>query len=93
MTQNWFGKVITDATALWVLGYRAIVASSRGRLIAQQSILKLMGSEAVQHAAMQAFESLGPDLVLDPDRPGAPFAPFFADIFRQSWFNRATLPP
>jgi alkylation response protein AidB-like acyl-CoA dehydrogenase len=88
VTQSWFAKVVIDATALWVLGYRAIVSSARGRLVAQQSILKLMGSEAVQHAAMQAFESLGPDLVLDPDRPGAPFAPYFADIFRQSWFNR-----
>ena len=68
VTQNWFGNVVIDATALWVLGYRAIVASSQGRQVAQQSILKLLGSEAGQAAAMHAFESLGPDLVLDPRR-------------------------
>jgi alkylation response protein AidB-like acyl-CoA dehydrogenase len=88
VTQNWFGKVIIDATALWVLGYRAIVASSQGRQVAQQSILKLLGSEAGQEAAMYAFESLGPDLVLDPHGSSAPFAPYFLDVFGQSWFYR-----
>jgi alkylation response protein AidB-like acyl-CoA dehydrogenase len=85
---DWYGTLLTDATAVWVLGYRAIVASAAGRQIAQQSILKLMGSEALQKGSMRAFEGLGPDLVLDPDRPAAPFAPYFLDVFGQSWFYR-----
>ena len=47
--------------ALRLLGYRTVAESARGKETALQSILKLLGSEAAQAAALNALETLGPD--------------------------------
>ncbi len=88
VTQDWFGKVVIDAAALQLLGYRTVAASAQGRVSAQQSILKLLGSEASQEASRLVLETLGPDVVLDRTRPGSPDNPYLADIFSEGWFSR-----
>ena len=53
--------------SLRLLGFRTVAESAQGTTGAQ-SILKLMGSETAQEATLNAFETLGPDYVLDRDR-------------------------
>ena len=88
LTQDWYGKLLIDATALRLLGYRTVAESARGKETALQSILKLLGSEAAQAAALNALETLGPDVVLDRDRPSTPHNPWHLDVYTESWFNR-----
>jgi len=84
---DWYGKLVIDAVALKVLGYRAVVAASQGRDVAAQSILKLFGSEAVQTALGAAADSLGP-AALDRRSKIGPFNPLGIDEMRNSWFER-----
>ena len=86
-TQDWFGKLVIDAQALRLLGYRTVAATARGVDTSEQSILKLFGAEAAQSAANAALERLG-TLSLDRDRATAPFEPMNGDEFGGSWFNR-----
>jgi len=88
LTQDWYGKLLIDTTALRLLGYRTVAESARGKETALQSILKLLGSEAAQAAALNALETLGPDVVLDRDRPSTPHNPWHLDVYTESWFNR-----
>ena len=88
LTQDWYGKLLIDAMALRLLGYRTVAESARGKESAQQSILKLLGSEAAQSASLHALEALGPDLVLDRDRRSAPDDPWQFDVFNEGWFSR-----
>jgi alkylation response protein AidB-like acyl-CoA dehydrogenase len=53
---------------------------------AEQSILKLFGSEAVQRAVLHLVEALGPD-ALDPAVRSAPMEPLNLDEWTDSWFN------
>ena len=87
-TQDWYGKLLIDTMALRLLGYRTVAASARGKESAQQSILKLLGSETAQSASLHALEALGPDLVLDRDRRSAPDDPWMFDVFNEGWFSR-----
>ncbi len=88
LTLDWYGKLLIDATALRLLGYRTVAESARGKQTAAQSILKLLGSEAAQAAALNALETLGPDIVVDRDRPSTPHNPYHLDVYSESWFNR-----
>jgi hypothetical protein len=59
-----------------------------GQQTALQSILKLLGSEAAQ-PPLELLETLGPDVVLDRERPSTPpHNPWHLDIYIESWFNR-----
>ena len=87
LTLDWFGDLVVDAHALRLLGYRTLAQARRGVEATEQSILKLLGSEAVQAGALRVLESLGPD-GLDPARRSAPHEPLDWDGFTAGWFDR-----
>ena len=84
---DWFGKLVADDYALRLLGYRTLAKARRGVEATEQSILKLLGSEAVQSATLDMLEALGPD-GLDPDRPSAPLDPLHHEAYTASWWER-----
>jgi alkylation response protein AidB-like acyl-CoA dehydrogenase len=85
-TLDWFGQLVTDAFALRVLGHGVLAKVQKGMVPAEQSILKLMGSEASQRATLHVVEALGPD-ALDPTVRSAPLEPFNLDNWTNSWFG------
>jgi alkylation response protein AidB-like acyl-CoA dehydrogenase len=87
ITQDWFGKLVVDATALRLLGYRTVAKTARGQDPAEQSILKLFGSEAAQQAYNRALETLGP-AALDRTQHTAPYNHMRHEHFSASWFDR-----
>ncbi len=87
ITQDWFGKAVIDATALRLLGYRTVAKMAHGKDPAEQSILKLMGSEAGQQAYNLALETLG-SAAIDRTTTTGPDNPLNAEVFTASWFER-----
>jgi alkylation response protein AidB-like acyl-CoA dehydrogenase len=83
---DWFGRLVTDSHALRLLGYRTLAEVQRGVVPAAQSILKLLGSEAVQRATLHVLEALGPD-GLDPTVRSAPYEPLNLDEWADGWFD------
>ena len=83
---DWYGTLVNDAQALRLLGYRALAQARRGEEAAEQSILKLFGSEAIQEADICMLEALGPD-ALDTTKRSAPTQPLHDDIFTVGWFD------
>ena len=83
---DWFGQLVTDNHALWVLGRRTLAKVQRGMVPSEQSILKLLGSEAVQRATLHVLEAVGPD-ALDPTVRGAPVEPLDLDVWTEGWFD------
>jgi alkylation response protein AidB-like acyl-CoA dehydrogenase len=83
---DWFGQLVTDNQALWVLGRRVLAKVQKGMIPSEQSILKLVGSEAVQRATLHLLEALGPD-ALDPTVRSAPIEPLDLDVWTDSWFD------
>jgi alkylation response protein AidB-like acyl-CoA dehydrogenase len=70
-----YGKVICDAWAVRLMGYRGLAKMERGLVAAEHSLLKMMGSESQQETANLAMEALGP-WALDqrpPDRERQPW--------------------
>ena len=86
-TQEWYGRLLIDATALQVLGHRAVAKAAQGLDPAEQSILKLFGSEASQDAHNRALETLGP-LALDRTQATAPYNHMNHEHVVASWFDR-----
>jgi alkylation response protein AidB-like acyl-CoA dehydrogenase len=84
---DWFGNLVVDDYALRLLGYRTLAKARRGVEATEQSILKLLGSEAAQSATLDMLEALGPD-GLDPDRRSAPLDPLHFEPFTASWWDR-----
>jgi len=84
---DWFGNLVVDTYALRLLGYRTLAKARRGVEATEQSILKLLGSEAVQSSTLHMLETLGPD-GLDPDRRSAPLDPLHSEAFTASWWER-----
>lgn len=84
---DWYGRLVIDAMALRLLGYRSVAKAAGGRETAEQSILKLFGSEAGQQAANRALEAFGP-AALDRDTPSGPGNHMHYEDFSESWFNR-----
>jgi len=82
-----FGNLVVDDYALRLLGYRTLAQARRGVEATEQSILKLLGSEAVQAATLDMLEAMGPD-GLDPDRRSAPLDPLHSEVFTASWWER-----
>jgi alkylation response protein AidB-like acyl-CoA dehydrogenase len=82
-----YGQLVIDRAALQVLGHLSLAKARRGEDAAEQSILKLMGSEAVQAGALHLVESLGPD-TLDDTRRSAPPQPYRLDSHGSAWFDR-----
>ena len=87
LTQDWYGRLLVDAMALRLLGYQSVAKTASGHDPAEQSILKLFGSEAAHDATNRALETLGP-LALDHTIASAPYNHMNLDQFSASWFDR-----
>ena len=82
--QEWYATLEMDLLALRLLGYRQLGGD---RNPAELSVLKLLGSEAVQRAALHALEERGPEGLVHPERT-APFNHMNSEAFTSSWFER-----
>jgi alkylation response protein AidB-like acyl-CoA dehydrogenase len=86
LTLDWYGQLLVDQQALRMLGYRTLGGAAHGVETREQSILKLMGSEAVQRATLHVLEALGED-ALDPTQRSAPEEAFNLDVWTAPWFE------
>jgi alkylation response protein AidB-like acyl-CoA dehydrogenase len=85
-----YATLVMDCHAMRLLGSSTLAKAARGEEdVPAQSVLKLLGSEAMQRACEDAMNALGPDgLVLRSVT--APFAPLNLDSHYGSWFDRYT---
>jgi alkylation response protein AidB-like acyl-CoA dehydrogenase len=79
-------KVLMDAQALKLLGYRGLAKLQRGLVPAEQSILKMLGSEGQREMSHLALESLGA-AALDQAAATAARKPY-SNRRPASWFER-----
>nr|WP_221333671.1 acyl-CoA dehydrogenase family protein [Nocardia transvalensis] len=83
-----YARLVLDTYALRLLGSAALAGAARGEVdAAGLSVLKLLGSEAVQSAtesALAAAESDG----LDRDVVTAHFSPLNPEVTAPGWFDR-----
>ena len=84
---DWFGNLLVDAEALRLLGFRTLAKARKGLDAAEQSILKLLGSEAAQLGQLHMLESLGPES-LDHTRLSAGPQPYSGEHFNASFWDR-----
>ncbi|MGW1782489.1 acyl-CoA dehydrogenase family protein [Streptomyces sp. NPDC002143] len=82
--QEWYATLRMDLQALRLLGYRQL---GPDRDPAEVSVLKLLGSEAVQSAALHALEAHGPEALPHPALTG-PQLHMNNEAFVSSWFER-----
>ncbi|MBO2447660.1 acyl-CoA dehydrogenase family protein [Actinomadura barringtoniae] len=82
--QEWFATLQMDLQALRLLGYRQL---SGQRDPAELSVLKLLGSEAVQASSLHALEAHGTESLEHPART-APHNHMNLEVFTASWFER-----
>ncbi|MFF6879018.1 acyl-CoA dehydrogenase family protein [Streptomyces sp. NPDC012474] len=82
--QEWYATLRMDLTALRLLGYRQV---GTDRDPAEISVLKLLGSEAVQSASLHALEAHGAEGLEHPARTG-PYHHMHHEHFISSWFER-----
>jgi alkylation response protein AidB-like acyl-CoA dehydrogenase len=82
--QEWYASLQLDLQALRLLGYEQL---SGGRNPAEVSLLKLLGSEALQRANWHALEERGQPGLVHPART-APPNHMGHDVFSTSWFER-----
>jgi alkylation response protein AidB-like acyl-CoA dehydrogenase len=82
--EEWYATLLMDAQALRLLGYRQL---GPDRDPAEISVLKLLGSEAVQAASLHALEAHGTDALPHPARTG-PLHHMHHEDFVSSWFER-----
>ncbi|MFD0689523.1 acyl-CoA dehydrogenase family protein [Actinomadura fibrosa] len=82
--QEWYATLRMDLQALRLLGYRQL---GPDRDAAELSVLKLLGSEAVQRAGLHALEERGAEALAHPAST-APPNHMSVDLFTSSWFER-----
>ncbi|MFD8810480.1 acyl-CoA dehydrogenase family protein [Streptomyces sp. NPDC059627] len=82
--QDWYAALLMDLQTLRLLGYRQL---GPDRDPAELSVLKLLGSEAVQSASLHALEAQGADALSHPARTG-PYHHMNNEAFISSWFER-----
>jgi alkylation response protein AidB-like acyl-CoA dehydrogenase len=83
-----YATLLMDAQALKLLGSRALAREARGEQdVPALSVLKLLGSEAVQAASEAALTAAGADGLDHPAITG-PYAPLNLDYLVASWFDR-----
>ena len=82
--QEWYASLQLDVQALRLLGYEQLTG---GRNPAEVSLLKLLGSEALQRANWHALEQHQQDALIHPART-APPNHMGHDVFSTSWFER-----
>lgn len=85
-----YARLVMDAQALQLLGSTALAREARGEQdVPSLSVLKLLGSEAIQTATEQALESAGPNALVHPATT-ALYSPLTMDHFAAGWFERYT---
>ncbi|OBF04244.1 acyl-CoA dehydrogenase [Mycobacterium sp. ACS4054] len=83
-----YATLVMDAYALRLLGSAELSRAARGEEdVPAQSVLKLLGSEALQRASQDALDSAGADGLVYR-AVTAPFAPLNLDSHYRSWFDR-----
>ncbi|MEU9242665.1 acyl-CoA dehydrogenase family protein [Streptomyces sp. NPDC048385] len=82
--QEWYATLLMDLQALRLLGYRQL---GPDRDPAEISVLKLLGSEAVQSASLHALEAQGAEGLTHPATTG-PYHHMNYEPFISSWFER-----
>ncbi|OBI40706.1 acyl-CoA dehydrogenase [Mycobacterium kyorinense] len=88
LQRDHYATLLMDSEALRLLGSAALARADRGEEdVPGLSVLKLLGSEAVQAASEHALNAAAADGLLHPDVTG-PFAPLNLDAHYGSWFDR-----
>ncbi|GAA4983913.1 acyl-CoA dehydrogenase family protein [Yinghuangia aomiensis] len=83
-----YATLAMDAQALRLLGSAALARAARGEEdVAALSVLKLLGSEAVQSACEAALHASGPEALACPSMSG-PYAHMNNEHFVSGWFER-----
>ncbi|BDB45011.1 MULTISPECIES: acyl-CoA dehydrogenase family protein [Mycobacterium] len=83
-----YATLVMDARAMQLLGSAAMAKAARGEEdVPAQSVLKLLGSEALQRASEDALNASGADGLVHPAIT-APFAALDLDAHSGSWFDR-----
>lgn len=83
-----YATLVMDAYALRLLGSAALSKAARGEEdVPAQSVLKLLGSEALQRASEDALSAAGADGLVGRAMT-APFAALNLDSHYRSWFDR-----
>jgi alkylation response protein AidB-like acyl-CoA dehydrogenase len=85
---EWYATMLMDLAALRLLGYQQLAGAISGTgNPAGVSVLKLLGSEAIQQATRHAMEEHGADSLLHPTLT-AQHSHMTLDAFIASWFER-----
>jgi alkylation response protein AidB-like acyl-CoA dehydrogenase len=88
LERDQYATLVMDSEALRLLGSVALSRAARGEEdVASLSVLKLLGSEAVQRANEHALNAKRSDGLVHPAITG-PFAPLNLDAHYGSWFDR-----
>jgi alkylation response protein AidB-like acyl-CoA dehydrogenase len=88
LERDQYATLVMDSEALRLLGSAALArAARREEDVPSLSVLKLLGSEAVQTATERALGAEGPDGLVHP-AVTCPFAPLSLDSHYGSWFDR-----
>ncbi|WP_443677830.1 acyl-CoA dehydrogenase family protein [Mycobacterium gordonae] len=83
-----YASLVMDAWAMRLLGSVTLAKAARGEEdVPGQSVLKLLGSEAVQRASEDALNAKAAEGLIHPAIT-APFAPLNLDAHYGSWFDR-----
>ncbi|WP_067693680.1 acyl-CoA dehydrogenase family protein [Nocardia jejuensis] len=83
-----YATLVMDLQALRLLGSAALAREARGQQdVPALSVLKLLGSEAVQSASEAALNAAGQDGLHHPAMTG-PYTPMSIEHFTSSWFER-----
>ncbi|WP_280336485.1 acyl-CoA dehydrogenase family protein [Nocardia wallacei] len=83
-----YARLVMDTEALRLLGSAALSREARGEQdVPSLSVLKVLGSEAIQAASEQALNSIGAEGILHPARSSQP-SPWTLDHYWSSWFER-----
>jgi alkylation response protein AidB-like acyl-CoA dehydrogenase len=88
LQRDQYATLVMDTWALRLLGSGAIARAAGGQNdFAEMSVLKLLGSEAVQTASEHALAAAGAAGLIHP-ATSAPYVPLNLDAHAGSWFDR-----
>ncbi|MGN2639983.1 acyl-CoA dehydrogenase family protein [Nocardia takedensis] len=88
LDRDHYARLVLDTQALRLLGSAALAKAARGEQdVAALSVLKLLGSEAVQSASEHALSAVGIEGLRHPALSG-PLNPLNNDHFVSGWFER-----
>jgi alkylation response protein AidB-like acyl-CoA dehydrogenase len=83
-----YATLVMDTWALRLMGSAEMGRAARGVADpSSMSVLKLLGSEAIQAAADAALMTAGSDGLLDPGQTSS-FSPYHLEAYTSSWFTR-----